>query len=585
MILQKVLFESFNKFSVNETCAVCCGELNMTYHELDCRSKVITSKLVSRSKTYAAVGVISNHRHDYIISALGILYAQQIFCPIDYKYPDRYIADIIEQAEIKILLCGNECMERIHGIQAMLKDKIQILSVSENMKYGDARSIPILDYLPDDPVYIYFTSGTTGKHKAILGKNKSLVHFLLWEKNILAMKENVRVSQFTSPSHDPFLRDIFYPLISGGTIYIPEEATVQNNEEIVSWLNESQVNVVHCTPSFFKNLAPPYSTFDNYPDLKFILLAGEKVCASDLEAWYQQFGNRIQLINLYGPTETTLAKAFHFIHQDDLKTGEIPIGKPIDDTKLLILDENMIECTNGQSGEIYIITPYMTHGYLNDGTLQEQRFITFNHGLYKGLAYKTGDCGTMNEEKDILFIGRKDKQIKYRGYRIELQVIEDTIKEITGITDAVVVFNEVNGAIIAYYLTLNQFDTQDLNDQLTKRLPWYMIPTNFVRLDKIPLTENYKIDYQKLPMPEIISQNMSMSEMEMMLYELWSELLDCREIGLNDNFFYLGGHSMLLLKMQYELSLRGIEVEIDKLFVNQTISSLVKLLESITSCK
>lgn len=270
---------------------------------------------------------------------------------------------------------------------------------------------------PEDPIYIYFTSGSTGQPKAVLGMNKSLVHFINWEIETLGIDHPWRVSQLTSPSFDASLRDFFVPLCSGGTVCIPQNRElILNSASLINWIESSKIDLIHCTPSLFRLFNVKSLTKEQFPNLKYVLLAGERIHPPELENWFITFGERIQLVNFYGPTETTMVKTFYFIKKADTKAPSISIGKPMKGSRVIILDERMNPCPEGMAGEIYIRTPYRTKGYYNDPELTGEKFLVnpFNNDP-EDLIYKTEDQGRFLPDGNLEFLGRIDRQVKIRG--------------------------------------------------------------------------------------------------------------------------------------------------------------------------
>ncbi|NIO83812.1 MAG: AMP-binding protein, partial [Candidatus Aminicenantes bacterium] len=224
-------------------------------------------------------------------------------------------------------------------------------------------------------IYIYFTSGTTGIPRAIIGKNKSLMHFINWEIQRFQVTGKYKFSQLTNPGFDVFMRDIFVPLCAGGTICIPGDEIYSLPHQMVQWIDTRGIQLIHIVPSLFKVLTLGNPGEYHFQGLKYMLLAGEKINPHDLEKWYRIFAHRVQLVNIYGPTETTLAKLYYFIKPGDVQRNRIPIGKPISGTRAIILDQHMNICHPGMVGEIYIRTPYITFGYCNDPELTRQQFL------------------------------------------------------------------------------------------------------------------------------------------------------------------------------------------------------------------
>ena len=305
-----------------------------------------------------------------IYAMLGIMRAGCVFVPLDTGYKLSRVIQILDNADVQLVISDQEKTK----IWDRKNYRADILDVEELLKeeYSLGFDVSEESYHPNDKLYIYFTSGTTGQPNAVVGGNKSLLHFIQWEIDKLHVTVGTKVSLLTSPCHDPYLRDVFVPLLSGGTVCIPSHRDHVLANNLRGWMNQTGIQILHCTPSVFHVLNSGLLTSKDFIALKYVLLAGEKVTPWSLKYWYDIFDERIQLVNLYGPTETTLAKLFYYIHKEDCKKDEIPIGKPIKDCEVILIDE---DGNMGNVGEIHIKTPYMTKGYYRNDEQNRIRFI------------------------------------------------------------------------------------------------------------------------------------------------------------------------------------------------------------------
>ena len=436
------------------------------------------------------------------------------------------------------------------------------------------------------------TSGSTGVPKGVLGRNEGLSHFVDWEVTEFGVDPSFRFSQFTNPGFDVFMRDIFVPLCAGGTICVPGEDHLSTGGQISDWIESNKITLIHCVPSFFKLFTHQGLDEGSFSGLRYILLAGEKIAPYELRNWYHVFRDRVQLVNIYGPTETTLAKGCYRIQPEDSERGYIPI-KAIPGAQFLLLDQYLNLCPQEAVGEIYIRTPYRSAGYLNVDEVSENPFITNPMSDNKGdVVYKTGDLGRMHKNGEMEILGRVDHQIKIRGIRIELDDIKENILKYPGVSNTVVTAKQDEHGekfICAYIVSKEPLDLSEVKDYLNIHLPRNMVPSYLVPLSELPLLPNGKVNRKALPHPEISRQEGHLSasnEIEKALVEIWSQVLKVDEelIGIDQNFFDLGGHSIravsLINKIQQVL---GVKVELRDIFSHPSIQDQYKLVSKASA--
>lgn len=408
----------------------------------------------------------------------------------------------------------------------------------------------------DDMSYIYFTSGSTGTPKGIMGQRKGIDHFIDWEINALKLGAGTRVSQLTSPAFDAYLRDIFVPLCAGGTICVPEDVeTIFDTRRLVDWLDIKQINLIHCVPSLLRAILNETLNAKQFQALKHILLAGEALLPADINRWHTVYQNRVQIVNLYGPSETTMVKFAYFVQPDDKDRRFIPIGTPILGAKAVLVDEKTQICPPGKIGEIYIRTPYRSLGYYNQPALTEAVFIpnpfTDNPD---DIVYKTGDFGRLLPDGNFEFLGRRDHQVKVRGVRIELGEIENLLRTHQGVNDVVVVDREdANGTkyLCAYLVLKDATALEKIKTHLSSQLPDYMLPSAYVTLESLPRTITRKVDRKALPAPGEATENFvaPSTPTQQKLADIFTEILGLDKVSVQSSFFELGGHSLLTLQV------------------------------------
>lgn len=587
---------------------------SMTYRELnECANRVACALYELGVSNHSVVGIYSEACIEYIVAVLGVLKAGAVFMPLNPSFPDKRIIRILEKIKPDVLITRNflqnELSVKLHGTYSLnhadhmlvFEDAFQFnlkgLTDSALVPNGHDFSVlnPPLRTEPDSSCYIVTTSGSTGEPKAILGSMKGLTQFIQWEIAEFGLNQGVRASLLSHVTFDVSLRDIFVPLIAGGTLCIPDEETRHHPGKLFKWMKGNAITLTHIVPTLFRLLTREMDGRnkgeDMLPDLEYVLIAGEVLYGNDVISWRKVAGNHMQLVNIYGPSETTLAKFFYRITEDNLEVNKIvPIGKTIPDAEALIIKNEKL-CSVDEIGEIYIKTPFMSKGYYNDPKLSETAFV--QNPLVTDRAdvvYKTGDLGKYRYDGNVRFVGRLDGQIKLHGNRVEIGEIEVVFRQHPLVRQAAVAAkaDDFGNIRLVGYVVPESGETpsvESLRKFIGDRLPDYMVPAVFVVLKTLPLTHNGKIARKELPEPGRSRPMMEQayiapsSAIERSLSEVWAQVLSLDQVGLYDNFFDLGGTSILAVNlitvMKQKLSL---EVSIVKLFQYTNISLLAKYL-------
>jgi amino acid adenylation domain-containing protein len=581
------------------------GSRRLTYAQLEAESKRLANFLREGGVAHGSmVGLFTDDPLQVITGILGVLKAGAIFVPLDPTFPDRrlqvmnaqvnpvwYVSDTRHLAKLGRVRAGATEPSRVICLDAGT-DALRAaasehdgsgLEVSDGYASYNNVEAPGIKSDPEAPCSIYFTSGSTGRPKAILGRLKGIDHFVRWEIEALGVGPGTRVSQLASPSFDGFLKDAFVPLCSGGTVCAPESrGMVLDAGRLVDWLDIEQVEILHCVPSVFRALINQGLNSNYFEAMRYVALAGEALMPSDVRRWMEVFGERIKLVNLYGPTETTILKVFHFVQPEDVARPSIPLGKPMKGAAVLIMDSALQPCQEGAVGEIYIRTPYCSHGYYNEPELTREVFVPnpFNDDP-SDIIHKTGDFGRLLEDGSLEFLGRRDQQVKVRGVRVELGEIENLLRSHESVADVAVVDrddSEGNKFLVAYVTMSNGTRAEELRPYLAERLPEAMLPSAFVELEKLPRTLNGKVDRKALPALESVRAEKEAGEftprnpVEEIVAGIWREVLRLPTVGLRSNFFNLGGHS--LLATQVILRVRNtlqVELPVRSLFEAPTV--------------
>lgn len=588
---------------------------NLNYSGLRSFSNRIGNNLVNLgAKKGDIVGVYLESGINYVSSILGVNKAGGLFMPMELLYPVKRMEYLLEKMRPSIVITQQVYVADLLKIYRdapngiVLKnilllpvdsERIEVLEIEDNEIKNTSIGVQddsalAVEVDGDDSNYILYTSGSTGQPKAIEGCHKSLSHFIHWEKGELNLDETVRVSQLAPISFDVSLRDIFVPLICGGTLCVPERNIKREPMQLLNWIGETSVTLIHTVPSIFRLMTSSLKEHtvlqNSIEQISYILLAGEALYGRDVVEWRAIAGNKATLINLYGPTETTLAKLYNRI--DDViadPAAIIPLGKPISNTAVIIISDNEF-CNTGIIGEIHIKTPFRSKGYYKDEEQTKSRFIQNPlHKDYEDIVYKTGDLGRYLENGNVEFIGREDGQIKIRGNRVELSEVEKVLMGYEGMKQVVVMpikRLEADDVLSCYYIEDSTVDESSLRSYVHDYLPDYMHPSYYLRMDEFPLNLNGKIDKRSLPRPEDLlyeklSYEAPANELEEKIATIWSNILGLKRVGVLNSFFELGGHSLTATRVVSRI-FQELEKEISlkDFFDHPTVRSLSILLTS-----
>jgi amino acid adenylation domain-containing protein len=454
-------------------------------------------------------------------------------------------------------VCGIELSERAADARASLAGSTVV---------NDAVTVG-----PDDAAYIAFTSGSTGGPKGIIGSHRPLSHFLRWHDETFNLSETDRFSMFSGLAHDPLLRDVFTPLSLGATLCVPDADDFGRPEAMIDWMARECISVAHLTPAMARLLAahnvdevPSDEPAHSLPSLRYAFFGGDELTTRDVES-LKRLAPSAKCINFYGTTETPQAMGFYVVPDHVSSAAELPLGRGIDGAQLLVLNDARQLAGVGELGEIHVRTPYLSKGYLGDAELTRERFLTnpFTQAA-DDLIYRTGDLGRYLPDGNVTYVGRRDSQVKLRGFRIELREIEAALSALPGVAEAAVMLREdtPGDKRLAAYVVVKPGPSPTISQQrasLKEMLPEYMLPSSLMVLNSIPLTPNGKIDYRALPAPENLHAQRAedyvapQTNLERIIATIWQDVLAVEKVGVRDNFFDLGGHSLLVVQVNSRL--------------------------------
>ncbi|MCK4260751.1 MAG: amino acid adenylation domain-containing protein, partial [Halanaerobiales bacterium] len=545
------------------------GEKHLTYSELNYKANQIARVLREKGvKPEQIVGIMVERSLEMMIGLLGIFKSGGAYLPIDPVYPEERIEYMLEDSQVKIVLTQNH-----------LKDKLQMLNRDllslddEELYKGEMSNLGKINS-PHDLAYVIYTSGSTGKPKAVMIEHRNIVNTIVWRKNELQLSSNDKVLQLLSYSFDGFVVNFLTPIISGAQLIMLSNEDYKDPIAIKEVIRKRGITHFNCVPSLFSALLDCLTPKDA-KTLRMIALGGEQITANLIER-SKKVNSDLEIINEYGPTESSvIATALRGIQADSI----IPIGRPIANTRIYIVDFAMKLVPVGVAGELCISGDGLARGYMNRPELVAEKFV---QNPLEEKMYRTGDLARWLPNGMIEFLGRIDYQVKIRGYRIEIGEIEAQLLTHEAVREVVVTDREgVDGAkyLCAYFVSSKKLIGPELKSYLSSLLPEYMIPAFFIHLEKLPLTTNGKIDRRALPEPdgtvgtEYIPPT---TESEEKMAKIWSAILGREKVGINDNFFELGGDSIKAIQIIARANQHEINISVKDIFKYKTIAEILR---------
>ncbi|WP_431194932.1 amino acid adenylation domain-containing protein [Bacillus cereus] len=553
-----------------DSVALVYKDQQLTYKELNEKVNQLAFYLQKRNiGPESMVGVYIERSLEMIVSILGIIKAGGAYVPLDPAYPTKRLEYILKDANIQVLLTQS------HLTQWIPKE-IDCIDIKEHeMNISREKNInPTIEVKPDNLAYVIYTSGSTGNPKGVLYEQKGLCNFINASIDFTKLNTGSKVVQFSSIAFDVSLYDIFATLVSGGTLYVCGQQDIMPVEPLTQFLLEKKITHAFLPPTVLNLLDE-----SKFEELQTVISAGS-VCSEQVaKRWVK---NHL-FINAYGPTEASVATI-------DIYSGKgtPPIGRSIPNVEVYVLNEAKKLVPIGTVGELYIGGIALARGYLNQPELTKASFIPhpFKNSSNDRL-YRTGDLVKYLPDGNIEYIGRADKQVKIRGFRIELGEIETILGNHPDIKEVTVVAQEDSfgdNILVAYIV--GEGDTQEWRKHVGVHLPNYMVPAHFIKIESLPLTVNGKVDKDALPAwASIIQTNdgyiAPRNRVEQKMVEIWSEVLgiDSSVIGINDNFFDLGGHSLKIMSTLVKTFSEGWNVTIKDYFELKTINNIAKKIQ------
>ncbi|MGG4266737.1 amino acid adenylation domain-containing protein [Peribacillus simplex] len=556
--------------------AVLYGKQTCTYRELNEKANKLARTLQTKGiSSGKAVGIMAERSLELIIGILAVSKAGAAYMPIEPDYPALRISHMLEDSGSQLLLVqGNP--------PAVVADSLQIMDLRNPALYGGESHDLEASSDSDSTAIIIFTSGTTGRPKGVMIRHRG-VSRLVKQTNYVELNQHTRILQTCALGFDVFTFEIWAPLLNGGRLYLIEKETYLDAERLKPFLLEQEINMIVPTTALFNHLLNQDPTIFN--NLETIIVGGEVMSPQHVSLLLHQDTN-VNIKNGYGPAECTTYSNFYDV--TSIEKSSIPIGKPISNTSCYVLDSYLQPVPVGVAGELFLGGDGLAAGYANRPELTDEKFITVP-SLQGKRVYRTGDLVKWQSDGNLIYLGRRDDQLKIRGYRIELEEIKQQILSLPGILESVVVpvrKTEKDIKLCSYYTAEITINAEEMRSSLLQKLPEFMVPEIYMQLEKMPLSANNKINKKELPLPEFISSDNSTingfeSEMERCMAVVWQDVLGMEGIGVNDNFFALGGHSLkatlTVAKLRKKLE---VDIGLNDLFANPTIRSLAESIRS-----
>lgn len=553
--------------------AVQDGDKKLSYKKLDELSnnlaRFLKTKKVNRN---TVVGLFTIHSIETVIAILGILKSQGAYLPIDVNCPIERLSFMLKDAAVEILLTNIEDIDDV-------KLPIEIFNLNDRRLYEDKSNETCLDesYQMDKNIaYVIYTSGSTGKPKGVIVEHLSLANYITWAKKQYIKLDKEILPLYTSLSFDLTVTTLFLPLISGGTLCVYRD---DEDEYVLKRILKDDIcTIVKITPAHLV-LIKEYNLWPM--NMHSMIVGGENLKSDLARDIYDGFEGRVIIYNEYGPTEATVGCMIYKFDSIKNIKGSVPIGKPISNCKIYVLDKNFNPLPVGVSGELYISGRNTARGYMNQVELTYQKFVSKRFMGNDEVFYKSGDIVKFIDHNTIEYCGREDYQVKIRGFRVEISEIESCISEFPGVEGSVVInLQEKDGSsyLCAYYVSKFKIIEDEIKRFLVGKLLSYMIPKYIIQIGEIPLTNNGKVDRAKLPLPCIKfsgKQDNIINEKERTFISIIKNILGKDNIQMADNFYHMGGDSIKAIQISSRVNDSGYKIKVKDILDNPLLSDML----------
>lgn len=552
--------------------AVTGSNVDLSYRQLNERANQLAHELVRLGVgADSLVGICMQRSPEMIMAVLATLKAGGAYVPLDPTYPKDRLAFMLDDARVKVLLTQSSLIEMLPPSDApRLCVDADWKSVESNNENPDTR------VSPDDLAYVIYTSGSTGQPKGAMITHRGLTNYLNWAMEAYDIAEGSGALLHSSISFDLTVTSLFAPLMLGRAVFLVADGIEALAVALTEGTNYSLLKI---TPAHLRALTELLSPDVVAGRVRTLIIGGEALHFESLSFW-REHAPQTRIINEYGPTETVVGCCVYEVSAADPPFGPVPIGEAIPKTELHILTNDLKPVSTGETGELFIGGDGVARGYLNREELTRERFIANPFG--SGMLYRSGDLARVKADGNFEYLGRVDDQVKIRGFRIELGEVETVLKQHDSVSDcAVIAKDEASGEkrLLAFMVRGEKFDEADVISFLKTKLPNYMVPAVLIQVEQLPLTSNGKIDRKALAVYSPVRTTESdhtvpRTAIERELASIWSDVLHVQDVGINDNFFDLGGDSILGTLILARAVRAGLKISPTQLFEYQTIAEL-----------
>lgn len=567
--------------SYHDRLAIKTKKSQISYADLNNAANCIAKAILSHSERVKPVALLLEHDFLAIAFILGILKAGKIYVPLEPSFPVARNAYMFEDSQASLLVTNGKNMDLA---KELTQNKSQLLNIDEIDLKTHCEN-PNLDISPDSFAYIIYTSGSTGQPKGVMGEHKGILHEIMRITNEKHICPEDRQTMFSPASVSGSIRDIFGSLLNGSALY-PYNLEEEGIPSIGNWLIDNKITIYRSVSTLFRQFVSTLTGDEEFPDLRLIRLSGEPAYIRDFELYKSRFPESCIFLNGLGITETGTIRHFFMDKNIQFTESNVPVGYPVEDMEIIILDKSGKDAGINQAGEIAVKSRFISPGYWNREDLTNVAFTNVENTRI----YRTGDIGYMNPDGCLVHLGRKDFQIKIRGYRIEVAEIEVAMAEIDNVKDVAVVARKDqydDQRLIAYFTPKKNTNptVSKVRSLLAEKLPDYMIPSAFVKLANLPLTPTGKIDRRRLLEPGTSRPELDTpfiaprTPVEQQVAKIWSQVLGLDEVGINDDFFDLGGHSLLATQIITRVfGAFQISIPIKSLFQSPTVADMATII-------